>query len=93
LNTAIDEAMAMIEGCDDHALARDIIAVHGADAAAVVRVNARAAALAGQAEQAKFWIRVLGIIQRHQAGERSPIPTTPDTSPGNVALKYKIPSV
>ena len=31
--------------------------------------NARAAALAGQAMQARSWIRVLGIIQRQQVGK------------------------
>lgn len=56
---------------DDHdaaLLARNIIDVHGAEAAAVARGNARGAALAGQPAQAKSWIRVLGIIQRHQPG-------------------------
>lgn len=50
----------------DEALARDMIAVHGSEAAVVARSNARSAALAGQGTQAKSWIRVLGIIQRHQ---------------------------
>jgi hypothetical protein len=49
---------------DEHTLARDMIDVHGVEAATVARENARAAALAGQAMQAKSWIRVLGIIQR-----------------------------
>jgi hypothetical protein len=49
-------------------LARNMIDVHGAEAAAVARANARGAALAGQPAQAKSWIRVLGIIQRHQPG-------------------------
>jgi hypothetical protein len=48
-------------------LARDMIDVHGAEAATVARGNARGAALAGQSAQAKSWIGVLGIIQRHQA--------------------------
>jgi hypothetical protein len=77
----------MIEGSDDHALARDIIEVHGQEAATVARENARGAALAGQAAQAKLWIRVLGIIQRRRAGERAPIPTTRDTSSGKVPEK------
>jgi hypothetical protein len=47
-------------------LARDMIDVHGAEAPTVARENARHAALAGQPAQAKSWIRVLGIIQRHQ---------------------------
>lgn len=53
-------------------LARDMIDVHGAEAAAVARGNARQAALAGQPAQAQSWIRVLGIIQRHQAGATAP---------------------
>jgi hypothetical protein len=48
-------------------LARDMIDVHGAEAATIARGNARGAALAGQPAQAKSWIKVLGIIQRHQA--------------------------
>ena len=83
----------MIEGSDDHALARGIIEVHGAEAATIGREDARGAAFAGQAAQAKSWIRVLGIIQRQRAGDRSPIPTTRDTSPGNVALKNNTPSI
>jgi hypothetical protein len=41
----------------------------------VARENPRAAALAGQPTQAKYWIRVLGIIQRQQAGEAAAITT------------------
>jgi hypothetical protein len=52
---------------DQETLARDMMDVHGAEAATVARGNARSAALAGQPAQAKSWIRVLGIIQRHQA--------------------------
>ena len=63
----------MIEGSDDHALVRDIIEVHGREAATVARENARSAALAGQAAQAKSWIRVLGIIQRRQADLKSSV--------------------
>ena len=63
----------MIEGSDNHALARDIIEVHGREAASVARENARSAALAGQAAQAKSWIRVLGIIQRRQADLKSSV--------------------
>jgi hypothetical protein len=63
----------MIDGSDDHDLARDMIDVHGREAAAVARANARAAALAGQAEKAKSWIRVLGAIQRQQAGKAADI--------------------
>ena len=45
-------------------LARNMVDVHGAEAATIVRANARGAAVAGQPVQAKSWIRVLGIIQR-----------------------------
>jgi len=48
------------------ALARDMIEVHGTEAVTIARDNARAAALAAQIPEAKAWIRVLGIIQRHQ---------------------------
>ncbi|HXC14548.1 MAG TPA: hypothetical protein VNV39_17140 [Stellaceae bacterium] len=60
--------MASSDERGEHTLARDMIEVHGVEAAAVARKNARAAALAGQAMQAKSWIRVLGIIQLRQAG-------------------------
>jgi hypothetical protein len=59
----------MSNGSDDDNLARDMINVHGKEAAIVARENARAAAVAGQAEKAKSWIRVLGAIQRQQAGK------------------------
>lgn len=52
---------------DEQSLARDMIDVHGAEAAFVARDNARAAALAGQKPQARSWIRVLGLIQRETA--------------------------
>ena len=64
----IDKTMASSDERDERTLARDMIEVHGAEAAAVARKNARAAALAGQAMQARSWIRVLGIIQLRQAG-------------------------
>lgn len=76
---------------DDHdrgnrdALAHGMIEVHGTRTAAVARENARAAALAGQAMQAKSWIRMLGIIQRRQAGQVSPLPTSCDPSAGGTA--------
>ena len=57
----------MDDNADEAFLARDIIDVHGAEAAAIVRGNARDAALAGRPAQARSWIRVLGIIQRHLA--------------------------
>lgn len=48
---------------DEEQLARDMIEVHGAEAATVARDNVRAAAFAGQRPQARHWIRVLEIIQ------------------------------
>jgi len=62
----------MTNGSDEELLARNMIDVHGLEAATIVRGNARGAALAGQATQAKAWIRVLGFIQRHQADKASP---------------------
>ena len=56
-------------GADQQRLARDLIEVHGNEAPAVARGNARTAALAGQPIVAKSWIRVLSIIQRQQAGQ------------------------
>ena len=59
---------------DISALARDIAEVHGKRAAAVARENARIAALASQPARAKFWIKVLGMIQRQEAAEaRDPV--------------------
>ena len=52
-------------------LARNMVDVHGAEAATIVRANARAAAVAGQPLQAKSWIRVLDMIQRQQTIESS----------------------
>ena len=57
-SSAIDESRRRID------LARDMIAVHGAEAAQVARENARLAAVAGQALQARDWLRTLDIIQR-----------------------------
>ena len=57
----------MADDPDEASLARNMIDVHGAEAAVIARRNARDAAVAGQATQAKSWIRVLGIIQRQQA--------------------------
>ena len=57
-------ATGTVDGADEPSLARDMIDVHGPRAAVVARDNARAAALAGQRPQAKFWIRVLGLIQQ-----------------------------
>jgi len=55
------------DGADQQRLARDLVEVHGDEAPAVARGNARTAALAGQPALAKSWIRVLSIIQRQQA--------------------------
>jgi len=67
----------MADGSEEHKLARDMIDVHGKEAATVARGNARAAAVAGQAIQARSWIRILGIIQRQQASKASAIGTNP----------------
>lgn len=66
----------MTDEIDDATLALNMIEVLGAEAAIVARENARTAALAGQAGQAKSWIRVLGIIQRRRAGQASPLRTS-----------------
>jgi hypothetical protein len=74
---ASDQVLAMDDSSAHDKLAYDMIDVHGQQAATVARENARAAALAGQAEKAKSWIRVLGAIQRQQAGNVSAIRTLP----------------
>ena len=66
--------MAAADGDDEQLLARDMIEVHGAEAAIVARENVRTAALAGQRSQARHWIRVLEIIQRGQNGREISIP-------------------
>ena len=66
-------AIAMTEGSDEQTLARDMIAVHGTEAATVARENARTAALAGRPAKAKSWIRVLGVIQRRRFDKTSPL--------------------
>ena len=71
-DAAIEEGTVITDGADELSLARDMIEVHGAEAATVARNNARAAALGGQRLRAKFWIRVLGLIQRQQAGKAMP---------------------
>ena len=58
----------MPNASDEDLLARNIINVHGAEAAAIARQNARSAALAEQSTQAKFWIR----IRQLPGLERSP---------------------
>jgi len=62
------------DGDDEQLLARDMIAVHGVEAAIVARENVRTAALAGQRPQARHWIRVLEIIQRGDTGKKISIP-------------------
>ena len=57
-------ATGTADSADEQSLARDMIDVHGAEAAVVARDNARTAALAGQTPQARSWIRVLGLIQQ-----------------------------
>lgn len=53
-------------------LARNMMEVHGIEAAVVARENARAAALDGRVALAKSWIKVLGIIQQHPSGGAPP---------------------
>lgn len=65
-----DQAAEMTIDRDESTLATGMIEVHGAEAAAVARGNARDAALAGQPMQARSWIRVLSLIQRRRAGNR-----------------------
>jgi hypothetical protein len=70
---------------DEGLLARNMIDVHGAQAAGIARENARGAALAGQGVQARSWIRVLGIIQRRRtqaAMPRGSELTTPNSTKG-----------
>ena len=66
-------ATATADGADEQSLARDMLDVHGPNAAVVARDNARAAALAGRRERAKFWIRVLGLIQQRGAATGEPL--------------------
>jgi hypothetical protein len=74
----LQDAMIQPSETDISALARDIAEVHGKQAAAVARENARTAALAGQPARAKFWISVLGMIQRQDAAEVSAIQSVAD---------------
>jgi hypothetical protein len=61
----------MADDPGEELLARNMVDMHGAEAATIVRENARGAAVAGQPVQAKSWIRVLGIIQRFQTVKSS----------------------
>lgn len=58
-------------------VARDMIEVHGAEAATVARGNARSSAIAAQLPEARSWIRVLTLIQRQQADKKM-LPHGPD---------------
>ena len=71
LDAATDETV-ITDSAPEPSLARDMIEVHGAEAATVARANVRAAALNGQVLRAKSWIRVLGMIQRQQAAKAPP---------------------
>jgi len=86
-DAAIDEATVITDGADEPSLARDMIEVHGAEAATVARANARAAALGGQTLRAKFWIRVLGLIQKRRAGK-----AIPPWEPSNSLLSIPVPT-
>jgi len=63
----VAEELALPGGADAASLARDMIEVHGGEAATIARHNARAAALGSQPQQAKSWLRVVDLIQRQQA--------------------------
>jgi antitoxin (DNA-binding transcriptional repressor) of toxin-antitoxin stability system len=67
------EELGLPGGADAASLARDMIEVHGGEAVTIARHNARAAALTSQPQQAKSWLRVVGLIQRQQANK----PTSP----------------
>jgi hypothetical protein len=75
------------DGAAERLLARDMIDVHGADAAIVARHNARTAALAGQRPRATSWLRVLGIIQQCRTDEE-----TGPASPGKSLSSPPMPS-
>jgi hypothetical protein len=66
-------------GFDAEVLVHDMIEVHGAEAATIARNNARTAALAGRAIEAKSWIRVLAAIQQQRAAR--PANTIPAAVP------------
>jgi hypothetical protein len=71
LAVAVDGASVKPGGAAEVSLARDMIAVHGTEAGTVARNNARVEALGGEGARAKFWIRVLGIIQRDGKAARA----------------------
>jgi hypothetical protein len=80
LGTTFDRMTVTADEIDDDALVRDMIEEHGSGAATVARENARTVALAGQTAQPRSWMRVLGIIQRRQAGQASSIRISPIVS-------------
>jgi len=57
-SSAPDEVLVVADGCDDHKLARDIIDVHGREAATVAPRERPRRSGPGQAVQARSWIRV-----------------------------------
>ena len=69
--TQMGKIVTMPDEADEDALARDMIEVHGVEAAGVARANARTAALAGAVASAKRWIRVLEVVQRRSAEQAS----------------------
>jgi hypothetical protein len=71
IEAAPEETRVKTGAAAEVSLAREMVEVHGTDAAIVARNNARVEALAGEGARAKFWIRVLGIIQRQQTGKTS----------------------
>lgn len=75
------EPTATVDNEVSGSLARDMIEVHGMEAATIARDNARAAALAAQIPEAKAWIRVLGIIQRIRTDQGLDL-RWPGTPPG-----------
>lgn len=63
---SVKGALLMSDDPENRKLAREIIDVHGDGAADVARDNARTAALAGHAPQAKVWLKIVALIQRQQ---------------------------
>jgi hypothetical protein len=72
MTSPLAEELPLPGGADAASLARDMVEVHGAEAVTVARNNARTAALAAQPHLAKFWLRVVDLIQRQQAGKPAP---------------------
>jgi len=68
---SVTAAAPRSEASEEQILARDMIEVHGDEAAAIARGNARQAAIAGQAIKARSWIRVVAAIQRRQSAARA----------------------